>query len=60
MLKQIIVEPQMVSAYMQDRQRIPLTVMSFDINVHELVIPVVGGCNQWFGCRWLLRFASKR
>ena len=42
MIKQIIVEPQMISAYMQDRRRIPLTVMSFDVDVHELVIPVVG------------------
>lgn len=42
MLKQITVDPQMVSAYMQDRQRIPLTVMSFDVDVHELVIPVLG------------------
>lgn len=41
MLKQIIVPAQKVDAYMHDRQRIPLTVMSFDIGVHELVIPIV-------------------
>lgn len=31
----------MVQAYQDDRQEIPLTIMSFDKNVHRVVIPIV-------------------
>lgn len=40
-VKQIKIPKQLVQAYQDDRQEIPLTIMSFDKNVHRVVIPIV-------------------
>lgn len=40
-VKQLIVSEQMVQAYQNGRQEIPMVIMSFDKNVHRIVVPIV-------------------